>query len=97
LSALTDGVVVSTVTLLLDTVASFEFHSASNTAQAFRLNVVEPTDLAVYVNVNVLDVDVHHAVKLLNVTTSLSYVILLAEILSVVTHTLSVHVNVTVH
>ena len=48
-------------------------------------------------NVNVLAVEFHHAVKLLNVTTSLSYVISLAEILSVVTHTLSVHVNVTVH
>jgi hypothetical protein len=47
--------------------------------------------------VNVLDVAVHHAVKLLNVTISLLYVILLADKLEVATPTESVHVKVTVH
>lgn len=38
------GAVVSTITVELTSVASFEFHAASDTAQAFRVNVVEPAD-----------------------------------------------------
>jgi hypothetical protein len=40
------GAVVSTVTLLVALVTAFRFHAASDTAQAFRVNVVEPAALA---------------------------------------------------
>ena len=93
------GAVVSTVTALLHVVAA-AFHAASFTLFAGNVNFTVPFtfDLAVYVNVNVLFVALHHTVALLNVTNPFVAIVISPDDSAfVATHTLSVHVSTILH